>query len=146
MFSGAVLVGVDNTSDFTCRDEIPADHAANVDAACVQQYGPDSRQVVLTATPSNLRCVPRSALLVGDVDFGLYCRTVFGANSRASLIASDYRGWRCAVVQRGIFETGDIDFEGNAVDLACQAATGAETYATVVDRSSSDGWRCYGAP
>jgi hypothetical protein len=104
----------------------------NLDEACSQQVAAGSRSV------SPTQCSPADPVVVGTPDLDVYCAT-YGARGRAVLQAEDRFGWRCAVIQSGVFDLVEIDFPA-----VCRAQFGDETYADYVGEDAG-AWRCYGA-
>ena len=89
----------------------------------------------LAATPSH------TGELLGSVDFGAYCRSVYGERVGAILTTTNGFGWKCAGRENGLFTEHDID----AMD-ACQRQFGRAASATLTDVTSPYSWKCvYGS-
>ena len=141
---GATAGEVDSKFHFTCTPaHAGASVSAVVDTACVDEFGPSSRGVSLQTSLLAVRCIPSARTAIGSPDFGRYCRQVYGATARSSTVAADARGWRCVAVLHGIYEELWIDYDAHEVDGICQATTGVESFADMVENVLG-GWRCYG--
>lgn len=110
----------------------------DINAPCVAQVGDGSRSIA-PAVDNVWRCSPLEQLELGSPDYVAGCKFLYGDQSRPTLWANDWAGWRCAALPNGIYKAYEL-----SLDEICAITFGADSLGGSVDETA-DGWRCYGA-
>lgn len=124
-----------------CRTSAGTERVIDLQSGCERFYGEGTRAVLVEENSGSdaWRCTTRDRIELEQPDWRLECHRRFGATADAFLIADDSLGWRCASVIDGVFAVDEV-----AVDAACQATYGPETFGEIVGSAPEDN-RCYGA-
>lgn len=129
-----------NIADLRCATSASSEPAESIDVAeqCRVQFGESAQPVRTDDLTTPWRCTASDTVDLGPPDYDALCDRQWGAASSATQLADDVDGWRCAVVQNGVFA-----LETFAPDDACQATYGTESYGRASSKAS-DAMRCYG--
>ncbi|MEQ1700008.1 MAG: hypothetical protein ABMA25_07860 [Ilumatobacteraceae bacterium] len=129
-----------DVSDQRCSSAASSQPAQSIDVSeqCRLQFGDAAQPVRTDDRTTPWRCTADDAIDLGPPEYEAICDHRWGEAAVATQLADDVDGWRCAVVQNGVFA-----LESFAPDDACQATYGTESYSRPTSKAS-DGLRCYG--